>query len=361
MAVTKSEKNQKNPISSESFEYLYEGKDVDEAIQSGLKKLNLTADDVTMQIVRFGGFFRKAQVLVVPKRLPSRSDKNDGAKRKEFAERAEKTAKFKPEEKLARRPEEKLPPKPAQEPAPVKPKQEEKPVSAKPIPEQRKLEPPVERKPHQPAVPQKPNQPKNNQPNNQPAAQKPAPVKPIKEKEVKEPRPSVQNPQAEDRGEEHSRPRTCVTEEVASEAKAFLEGLLKRMDISAPVTGEIKDGELFINIDTDNGALIGYRGETLDSIEYLTSLAVNKSDDKFYRISVDCNRYREKRADALIATAQKKAAIAVKTGKKMSFEPMNSAARKIIHAALSGNDAIITKSEGKEPNRHIVIIPKRQK
>ncbi|MCL2676231.1 MAG: KH domain-containing protein [Firmicutes bacterium] len=159
--------------------------------------------------------------------------------------------------------------------------------------------------------------------------------------------------------EHRQRPHAEITEEAAKEAAAFVENLLKKMDIEFKLTSQITDGDLKLNIECENGAIIGYRGETLDSVEYLASLALNKNDDKYYRISVDCNDYRTKRVETLAGLAGRMADKAVKTGRKVILEPMSSSSRKIIHSVLSANDRIITKSEGREPNRRIVIIPKR--
>jgi spoIIIJ-associated protein len=163
----------------------------------------------------------------------------------------------------------------------------------------------------------------------------------------------------EKREHRSDRPRTEMTQPVAENAISFVEGLLGLMNIDYGLAHQIEDGELKVKLDCENGSIIGYRGETLDSIEYLTSLVVNKSDDKYFKVVIDCNDYRKKRIETLSALAKRLAEKAVKSGRKVIMEPMSSSSRKIIHSILSENDRIVTKSEGKEPTRHIVIIPKR--
>lgn len=151
-----------------------------------------------------------------------------------------------------------------------------------------------------------------------------------------------------------------VTEEVANKAYAFVVELVTKMGVEAEVTKSIEEGELKINLTASSSALIGYHGEVLDSIEYLTSYVINRESDKFYHVVINCNGYREKRKESLVALANKMAAKCIKVRHKIVLEPMNSTERKIIHSALSDNDQIITRSEGHEPNRHIVILCKKR-
>ena len=113
---------------------------------------------------------------------------------------------------------------------------------------------------------------------------------------------------------------------------------------------------MFVNMTGDPlGILIGRRGETLDALQYLTSLKVNRGQEGYTRVTIDTENYRAKREDTLIRLANRMANRAVKTGRKVSMEPMNPYERRIIHSALQANQAVDTHSEGEEPNRHVVI------
>jgi spoIIIJ-associated protein len=103
------------------------------------------------------------------------------------------------------------------------------------------------------------------------------------------------------------------------------------------------------------GIVIGKRGETLDALQHLTSLAVNKGDKSFLKISLDAENYREKRNVALESLAQKLAAKAMRTGRNQTLEPMNAYERRIIHSALQDHETVTTYSVGQGVNRKVVI------
>ena len=103
------------------------------------------------------------------------------------------------------------------------------------------------------------------------------------------------------------------------------------------------------------GILIGRRGETLDALQYLTSLKINRGQDNYTRITLDTENYRAKREDTLVRLANRMANRAVKSGRKVVLEPMNPYERRIIHSALQANKNVETHSEGEEPNRRVVI------
>lgn len=141
-----------------------------------------------------------------------------------------------------------------------------------------------------------------------------------------------------------------------NKAEQFLSQLLEAMDIKAEITTRYEDDIMLIDIDCkDTGILIGRRGQTLDSIQYLTSLAVNKGKHEYTRISLDVSNYREKRKYALQDLADKLALKVEKTKTKYELEPMNSYERRIIHSALQNYPHVSTYSVGEEPNRHVVI------
>ncbi|MBE5731382.1 MAG: KH domain-containing protein [Clostridiales bacterium] len=151
-----------------------------------------------------------------------------------------------------------------------------------------------------------------------------------------------------------------VTVEVAKKAEDFITELVAKMNVQASVETSIEDGRLMVSLNTESSALIGHHGEVLDSIEYLASFVINRDGEKYYNVVVNCNGYREKRKESLVALANRMAAKCIKIRRKVVLEPMNSNERKIIHSALADNDQIITKSEGHEPGRHIVILYKRR-
>ena len=109
------------------------------------------------------------------------------------------------------------------------------------------------------------------------------------------------------------------------------------------------------------GVLIGKRGQTLDSIQYLVSLVVNKDNEDYIRVKVDTENYRARRKATLEKLAKNIAAKVKRTRKSVALEPMNPYERRIIHSALQGDRYVTTKSEGEEPNRRVVISMKREK
>lgn len=109
------------------------------------------------------------------------------------------------------------------------------------------------------------------------------------------------------------------------------------------------------------GVIIGKRGETLDSLQYLAILASNRSEESFCRISLDCNGYREKRNEALVALAKKTSAKVIKQGRKIALEPMNPYERRIIHSCVADIDGVSSRSTGTEPYRKVVIYADRPK
>lgn len=146
-----------------------------------------------------------------------------------------------------------------------------------------------------------------------------------------------------------------------SNAKVFLRNVLDKMGIMAEIKVREEGESLHINlIGPKMGAVIGYRGETLDSLQYLTSLVVNKNHDNPYkRVVLDTENYRSKREETLKKLAGKTAYKVKKYKKAIKLEPMNPYERRIIHAALQNDNIISTYSEGEEPFRRIVIELKK--
>ena len=274
------------------------GKKIDDAINAGLKELGVTLSEVNVEILEQGGFFRKAKV-----RLTVEDDEELFVKKPvekkavaEVAAKPEKTA-VKPEVKAAVKPE---------------PKKENKP---EPKPAAQKFE------------------------KRQSADTRPAPIK-----------PETAKPEA---------PVRPVDPEQVKIATDYLEKVLSLMNVTAELKVDTSHGSIDIDIVSDDSSVIGHRGEVLDALQILAKRAVEEGNDKFVHVNVDSRNYRVKREQSLVALANRMAAKCVKTGRKVVLEPMSSTHRKIIHAALTDNDKVITKSEGKDPNRKVVILPKR--
>ncbi|MEI6602832.1 MAG: RNA-binding cell elongation regulator Jag/EloR [Clostridia bacterium] len=136
----------------------------------------------------------------------------------------------------------------------------------------------------------------------------------------------------------------------------FLLDVFAKMGIQVSFNVEVYDEEILINISgQDVGVVIGRRGETLDALQYLTNLAVNRKCEEFKRIVLDVENYREKRVDTLTKLANKMASQVVKTQQEVTLEAMNPYERRIIHSSLQGNNSVQTASTGEEPNRCVVI------
>lgn len=140
-------------------------------------------------------------------------------------------------------------------------------------------------------------------------------------------------------------------------AKSFLESVFEKMGLVVNIDIKIKDKKLMdIVLSGDNmGVIIGKRGATLDSLQYLVSLVVNKETNDYMRVKLDTEGYRNRRRETLERLAKNLARKVKSSGRKVVLEPMNPYERRIIHSALQSDDKIITYSEGEEPFRRIVI------
>ena len=144
--------------------------------------------------------------------------------------------------------------------------------------------------------------------------------------------------------------------------KFFLNDVFAAMNIEVVVNVEYDEKEKNMNIDLageDMGMLIGKRGQTLDSLQYLVSLVVNKETEEYVRVKVDTENYRERRKATLENLAKNMAHKVKRIRRSVSLEPMNPYERRIIHAALQDDKYVTTHSEGDEPYRRVVITPKR--
>jgi spoIIIJ-associated protein len=146
-------------------------------------------------------------------------------------------------------------------------------------------------------------------------------------------------------------------------AESFLTDVFKEMELEVSVSIKM-DEEMNMNIDLSGpnmGVLIGKRGQTLDSLQYLVSLVVNKESEQYIRVKLDTEAYRERRKQTLENLAKNLANKVKKSGKKFTLEPMNPYERRIIHFTLQNNKAVETHSEGEEPYRKVIIVPSKQK
>lgn len=151
---------------------------------------------------------------------------------------------------------------------------------------------------------------------------------------------------------------TTAGETDGERAVAFLGGLFEILNIEAVSQLVSEDKKIEINVVAANSqAVIGKHGATLDAIQTLAGAVANKGRDDYKRVVVDCENYRESRETTLNRLAENLASKAIRLGKKIKLEAMNPYERRIIHAALSEYEGIKTESEGKEPNRYVVIVP----
>jgi len=144
-------------------------------------------------------------------------------------------------------------------------------------------------------------------------------------------------------------------------ARKFLRDVLEAMDIKAEIRIKITNDNLYINLAGPKmGVIIGRRGQTLDSLQYLVSIVVNKDKDRdnFVKVILDTEDYRKKREETLQRLARRLADNVLKTGKNVELEPMNPYERRIIHYTLQEFENITTYSEGEEPYRKVIISHK---
>ncbi|MGI6189446.1 MAG: protein jag [Clostridiales bacterium] len=150
--------------------------------------------------------------------------------------------------------------------------------------------------------------------------------------------------------------RATIKRNIKDEVKEFLSKLFTFMNVEAKITVTEDDSKIMVRLSGQNmGLLIGYRGETLDALQYLTNLAINKDSEEYRRIIIDTEEYRSKREETLRRLAKRLANKVQKTRKSIVLEPMNPYERRIIHSTLQNHPNVITYSEGDEPYRKVVI------
>ena len=197
--------------------------------------------------------------------------------------------------------------------------------------------------------------------------EKPKKEKKVEKKEVKEPKKEVVKEPVKETVEEISEEveeipvkdeKLAEVEPQTKEAcEKFLYDVLKAMDMEVSLTSEVdEDGALSINIEGENmGILIGKRGQTLDSLQYLTNRVANKMQEGYVRVKLDTENYRQRRKETLENLAKNIAHKVKRTKKAVSLEPMNPYERRIIHSALQNDKYVSTHSEGEEPYRRVVV------
>ena len=286
-------------------------KKVEDAIKQGLSQLGASLDEVQVEILESGGLFRKAKVRLT-------------------LEREEQKQEEKPKQTPA--PEKKSEPE-------KKPEQKEKPAPA------------VEKKAeeHKPSEKPAPAQPKTNK------SESP------KQKEKQEPKQKPAQPAAKDVKEEAPRPVRNSEEQKQAVAHAteFITELVKKMGFTDATVEASENGDVAITAPAgDDSLIIGRHGETLSAISFLAE-TLGRAEKQHVNIVADCNGYRERRAASLTAMAKRRANECVAKRRKIKLEPMERVDRRTIHNALSDDDRVSTVSEGKEPYRYIVILPKK--
>lgn len=159
-------------------------------------------------------------------------------------------------------------------------------------------------------------------------------------------------------GSKPAKVKLTVKHDYTTVARVFLSDILDKMDIKSEIIIKEEDDMIRINlVGPDMGILIGYRGETLDALQYLLSLVVNKEnkDNDYKKVILDTENYRKKREETLMRLANKLAYKVNKYNKSITLEPMNPYERRIIHAALQSHPHVTTHSQGEEPYRKVVI------
>jgi spoIIIJ-associated protein len=151
-----------------------------------------------------------------------------------------------------------------------------------------------------------------------------------------------------------------LIEDTEHAASTFLTDVTREMGLNVNVRVFKNAESVYIDIDgEDSGTIIGKRGQTLDAIQYLTSLVVNKEKENYLRVVIDAEGYREKREKTLEKLANRLADKAKKSGRSVRLEPMNPYERKVIHTALQNRPEVTTRSEGEEPYRRVIIEPSK--
>lgn len=150
--------------------------------------------------------------------------------------------------------------------------------------------------------------------------------------------------------------------DIIDQGREFLEKVFEKMnmDVTIDISVDQEENVVSINLSgSEMGVLIGKRGQTLDSLQHLVSLVINKNSEQYMRVKLDTENYRERRKETLEHLAKNIAYKVKRTKRPMALEPMNPYERRIIHSALQNDAYVFTKSEGEEPFRHVVVMLKK--
>ena len=346
------------------------GKTVEEAVQAGLNQLGLERFEVTVDVVSEGskGFFglfgsKPARVRITEREHMPDIDM-DQILRPGASTRVSTIA-DKPQPQRAPRPARSAEPRPQRNESksdsrPERPPRNEAKPDSKP-----------ERAPRSEAKPE--SKPERTPRSEVKPDSKPERAPRSEARPEREPRPAkARNARAsrpEARTVEPERPALpdgplpdqdpATLSEVGRRAYEYLDKLTRLMGVPVKIYVAEGEGGMSISMMGDTlGILIGRRGDTLDALQYLTSLEVNKDRDDYLRVSLDTEHYRAKREESLTRLAERMAARAVKTGRKVVLEPMNPYERRVLHSTLQNHPYVQTHSEGDEPNRRVVITLK---
>ena len=347
------------------------GKTVEDAVKAGLKELGCDSSDVRIDVLHmgspglFGMFGRLAKVrLTVKEEDPSLDfDLSDISLSLSKPAPKAKTEKKPVVEESAPAPVEEAPaaevPAAVQESAPVVEAPAAAPVEEAPAAEAPVVEEAPAAQPAPKAKTEKaPRTDRAPRQNKGEGKNRPAKGDERKGEKSAKPAPKAKTEAAPAEPFEPSDPETLG--EAGRAAYDFLKNITEKMGVQVAIrVTENEDGIAVSMMGDTLGILIGRRGDTLDALQYLTSLHVNKHRDAYLRVSLDTENYRQKREEALIRLANSMANRAVKTGRHVSMEPMNPYERRILHSALQNNPYVTTHSEGEEPYRRVIITLKQ--
>ncbi len=185
---------------------------------------------------------------------------------------------------------------------------------------------------------------------------KPEPVKTQKKEKSEKPEKKLETKKSEALAASEKKETVDMPAVEDHTALSFLKEVTEQMGLDIDISAKADHDNVFVNIQgKDSGTIIGKRGQTLDAIQYLTSLVVNKDQENYVRVVVDAENYRSKREKTLEKLANRLADKVVKTKRSVRLEPMNPYERKVIHATLQNNPRVTTRSEGQDPYRRVII------
>ena len=332
------------------------GKTVEEALSSGLKQLGVDISAVTHEVLDkgspglFGMFGRLAKVRITVAEEQQEDDDfaiemptlSLNPEQKSKPQESKKEKKEKSEKKDA--------PKPAK-------------AEKKDAPKDNKKDEPKAKKAEAAELS---DEEAANDETEKPEAEKPS--RPRRERSRKDKKPKTQPVQTEEIVEEPAPAEPArefppldvdALSEDGKKAYEFILGITRLMQVDVEIRMLEEENQIFVDISGDTlGVLIGRRGDTLDAIQYLTSLTVNKDREEYLRVTIDVEHYRAKREETLRKLAVRMANRARKSGRRVVLEPMNPYERRVLHSALQNNPYVQTHSEGEEPYRRVIITLK---